>query len=150
MSAVYYGAAIFLHIVVPSVITVKYLQTNKVQTITDVKRDAFRSFLPVVIKGISLFLAEELHRSGYGVLRDSPVLPMFQNMLHDPTDAISVVALWFLLDLFHDTWFYFAHRALHFRWVLRNVHYMHHQSTTPSAFSGYSFHWYVGIVNAEV
>lgn len=146
----YYGAAVLLHFIVPSIISVKYLQTNKVQAISDVKRDAYRSLLPIFIKGISLFLAETLHRSGYGVMRESPVIPMFQKMFEDPTEVMSIVALWFLLDLFHDTWFYFAHRALHCRWVLRNVHYMHHQSTTPSAFSGYSFHWYVRILTAEV
>jgi len=45
-----------------------------------------------------------------------------------------------LLDAFHDTWFYWAHRALHSRLLYKRIHYMHHRSTAPTAFAGYSFH----------
>ena len=141
--AVYYGSAIFLHFIIPSVVPVKYLQPGKIQQAADVKRDAIRSFLPLVIKGLSLFAVEVIHRKGYGILRDTPVLPMIQNAFKDPRDIAAIISLWFFMDLFHDTWFYFVHRILHSRWILRHVHYMHHQSTTPSAFSGYSFHWQV-------
>lgn len=31
------------------------------------------------------------------------------------------------LDYLHDTWFYWTHRALHWRPLYANIHYMHHQ-----------------------
>ena len=117
--AVYYGVAVLLHFVVPKVITIKYLQPSKTQSASDIKRDALRSFLPLVIKGASLYAAEMMHRSGYGVLRDVSIFPMVQNITKDPRDLISVILLWFLMDLFHDAWFYFVHRILHTKWIFR-------------------------------
>ena len=134
---VYYTTAALIHYVIPALISVKRLQPTKTQSPSDVRRDMIRSFLPLVIKGLSLFIAETLHNGGYGVMNDSAFLAS----LLDPRQLPRIAGLWFARDLFHDTWFYFAHRCLHQRWVLRNVHYMHHQSTTPSAFTGYSFHW---------
>ena len=31
------------------------------------------------------------------------------------------------LDYLHDTWFYWTHRALHWRPLYTHIHYMHHQ-----------------------
>lgn len=65
---------------------------------------------------------------------------LFQ-VLSQPRGLAKIAFMIILLDLLHDSWFYFSHRFLHNPWMLRNVHYMHHQSTMPSAFTGYSFHW---------
>lgn len=51
--------------------------------------------------------------------------------------AACVVAL----DYLHDTWFYWTHRLLHWGPLMRRVHLMHHQSSIPTAYTGYSFHW---------
>ena len=45
-----------------------------------------------------------------------------------------------LLDYLHDAWFYVTHRFLHWKPLYRHVHYIHHKSAVPSAFTGYSFH----------
>lgn len=45
-----------------------------------------------------------------------------------------------LLDYLHDAWFYVTHRFLHWKPLYRHVHYIHHKSAAPSAFTGYSFH----------
>lgn len=45
-----------------------------------------------------------------------------------------------VLDYVHDAWFYWTHRLLHWRPLYKHVHYMHHKSTVPSAYTGYSFH----------
>lgn len=45
-----------------------------------------------------------------------------------------------LLDYLHDSWFYWTHRALHWRPLYKHIHYMHHESSAPSAYTGYSFH----------
>ena len=80
-----------------------------------------------------LTLVEILHRKGYGVLTDEPLL----SALSTPWGITCVMAMVISLDLFHDTWFYFAHRLLHRPYLMKRVHYMHHQSKVPSAFSGY-------------
>ena len=138
----YYGAAVLLHFVIPSMISVKYLQPNKTQSASHVKRDALRSFVPLVVKGISLYVAEVLHRKGFGVMKDTSVFPI-QTLFKNSSDLLYLVSLLLLMDLFHDTWFYFSHRFLHSRWMMKHVHFMHHESNTPSAFTGYSFHWQV-------
>ena len=86
--------------------------------------------------------AEGLHQRGYGVMRSDPLL----SLLSSPWGVLYVMVMVIALDFFHDTWFYFAHRLLHHRYLMRHVHYMHHQSRVPSAFSGYSFHWIEAIV----
>jgi Delta7-sterol 5-desaturase len=45
-----------------------------------------------------------------------------------------------VLDYAHDGWFYWTHRLLHWRPLYKHVHYIHHKSTAPTAYTGYSFH----------
>jgi sterol desaturase/sphingolipid hydroxylase (fatty acid hydroxylase superfamily) len=80
-----------------------------------------------------LTLVEILHRKGYGVLTDEPLL----SVLTTPWGITCGMAMVISLDLFHDTWFYFAHRLMHHPYLMKRVHYTHHQSKVPSAFSGY-------------
>ena len=45
------------------------------------------------------------------------------------------------LDILHDAWFYWTHRLMHsWRPLYRRVHSLHHESTVPTAFTGYAFH----------
>lgn len=41
--------------------------------------------------------------------------------------------------LLHDTYFYWAHRAMHMRWLFRRVHRLHHRSRTPTPWAAYAF-----------
>lgn len=43
--------------------------------------------------------------------------------------------------LLHDTYFYWLHRGLHHKKIFRSTHLVHHQSTNPSPFASYSFHF---------
>ena len=138
---VYYGIAFLLHYVVPAVVATRNVQRAK-QRHPDTMRDASRSLIPLLIKSYTLFAAEWLHYKGYGVMDNRGLAEVAKS----PSGLLQVLAMVALLDLFHDTWFYFTHRLLHSRWMLRNVHYMHHQSTNPSAFTGYSFHWCVVVI----
>jgi len=45
-----------------------------------------------------------------------------------------------LLIVWHDTYFYWTHRLLHTRWLLRHVHGVHHRSREPSPWTAFSFH----------
>lgn len=44
-----------------------------------------------------------------------------------------------LLPIFHDTYFYWTHRAMHHRRFYRHVHRVHHLSTNPSPWAAYAF-----------
>lgn len=53
--------------------------------------------------------------------------------------------IWFvvsivLMTLAHDTYYYWAHRAMHTRWLFKHVHVVHHQFTNPTPFAAYAFH----------
>lgn len=51
------------------------------------------------------------------------------------------------LDALHDAWFYFTHRLMHsWRFLYKNVHSLHHESTVPTAFTGYAFHPVEGVI----
>ncbi|WP_233268750.1 sterol desaturase family protein [Mucilaginibacter lacusdianchii] len=41
----------------------------------------------------------------------------------------------------HDTYFYWMHRLLHHKKLFRYTHLVHHQSTNPSPWTSYSFHF---------
>ena len=44
------------------------------------------------------------------------------------------------LILAHDTYFYWAHRFMHLKWVFKHVHRIHHLSTNPSPLAAFAFH----------
>ena len=52
------------------------------------------------------------------------------------------------ITLFHDTYFYWMHRAMHHRRLFRAVHLHHHKSRTPTAWAAYSFSAWEGIAEA--
>ena len=61
------------------------------------------------------------------------------------TDINQYGVLYFILSiplvvLIHDTYFYFVHRAMHSKLLMRHVHSLHHVSTDPTPFTGYAFH----------
>ena len=126
--ACYYLPAVVMHVVVPKWIEVRHLPPQGKRN-TEAWRDAKRSLVPVAIKAAVWKTVEELHRNGVGKLHE------------ERWSWIHAMLAWAALDLIHDTWFYWAHRLLHWRPLYKHVHYMHHESRTPNAFTGYSFHW---------
>lgn len=46
----------------------------------------------------------------------------------------------FLLTLVSDATFYWLHRAMHIPFFYNSIHHVHHRSTNPTAFTGFSFH----------
>uniref|UniRef100_A0A6U4SEX8 Fatty acid hydroxylase domain-containing protein n=2 Tax=Hemiselmis andersenii TaxID=464988 RepID=A0A6U4SEX8_HEMAN len=134
---VYYSLSVLLHYILPAVPGgVTRIQVQP-QPHAHTLRDARRAVLPIFIKSLTLYAGEWLYYHGYGRMDDRRLV----DVARDPVSVMQVLCLIFLLDLFHDAWFYWTHRLLHTKWMMRNVHYMHHQSTNPSAFTGYSFHW---------
>lgn len=45
-----------------------------------------------------------------------------------------------LMAVVHDSYYYWAHRLMHTRWLFKHVHRLHHQFTNPSPFAAYAFH----------
>lgn len=45
-----------------------------------------------------------------------------------------------LMVIWHDTWFYWIHRLLHWKPLMKKVHRVHHLSSDPSPFAAFSFH----------
>jgi Delta7-sterol 5-desaturase len=70
-------------------------------------------------------------------------------------DPLKYGLAWLLLSLpalivWHDFYFYWAHRLLHTRWMLRHVHHVHHRSRSPSPFAAYAFHPVEAFINGQV
>jgi Delta7-sterol 5-desaturase len=68
----------------------------------------------------------------------------------------SQYGLWWLLAslplmiVWHDFYFYWTHRLMHTRWMLRHVHGVHHRSRNPSPWAAYSFHPLEALINGLV
>ena len=45
-----------------------------------------------------------------------------------------------VLAIVHDSYYYWAHRAMHHPLVFRHVHKLHHTFTNPTPFASYAFH----------
>lgn len=55
-----------------------------------------------------------------------------------------------IMLLFHDTYFYWAHRFMHHPKVFKHVHLVHHRSTNPSPWAAYSFHPLEAVIETGV
>lgn len=55
-----------------------------------------------------------------------------------------------LMVIWHDFYFYWTHRLLHRKWLLRHVHGVHHRSRNPSPWAAYAFHPLEAVVNGLV
>lgn len=52
--------------------------------------------------------------------------------------------------LWNDLHFYCCHWLLHRKYFFKKVHYIHHQSYSPTAYSTYSFHWVEALLLSTV
>lgn len=55
-----------------------------------------------------------------------------------------------LLMFLHDTYFYFTHRLLHWRWFFRHWHRVHHLSRNPTPWAAFSFHPGEAVIEAVI
>ena len=61
-------------------------------------------------------------------------------MITPSENPVMFIALFFLVPFVHEVGFYFAHRFLHFPWLFRIAHYLHHRNNNPGPWSGLSMH----------
>eukprot|EP00877_Chromochloris_zofingiensis_P005495 jgi/Chrzof1/14947/Cz09g21230.t1 len=131
LTALYYLAGLVLHHVIPRVFPVKGIQLQP-RDKGDVARDAICSLGPIAVKAAIWTFVEQLHKRGYTKL--------YTGQITSIQDVLYIMFCIMLLDYAHDTWFYWTHRFLHLRPIYKYVHFEHHRSTSPSPFTGYSFH----------
>ena len=89
------------------------------------------------INGVLVYLGVE---AGIMTVLDRPGL---QGM---PYLVISTIGL----ILFHDTYFYWTHRAMHHPKLFRWFHRAHHRSITPTPFAAYAFDWPEAVVQSLI
>ena len=127
-SIVYYGAAVFLHYVVPFFLRRNLASVQKGRRVKNqVRREALASLGPLFVKSVLWSVVDWLV-----VVRESQQRSQESSWVTvhngDPGGIVSLIGTVVLLDMLHDTWFYWTHRLLHMKVVYRNVHYMHHES----------------------
>jgi Delta7-sterol 5-desaturase len=55
-----------------------------------------------------------------------------------------------LIAVVHDSYYYFAHRAMHSRLLFRHVHRVHHEFTNPTPFASYAFHPFEAVIELAI
>lgn len=64
--------------------------------------------------------------------------------------SIMIIPQVFALLFFHDLYFYFIHRLMHTRFLFHRIHYVHHQSVSPTPFTSFSFHPYEAVLEVLI
>jgi lathosterol oxidase len=60
------------------------------------------------------------------------------------------IAIFPLLFVLHDTYFYWAHRLMHHKKLFNLFHLTHHKSTNPSPWTAYAFHPLEAIIESGI
>lgn len=55
-----------------------------------------------------------------------------------------------ILNLWNEVHFFLIHRMMHIPFFMKHVHKIHHKSSVPTVFSGYSFHWFEALLLGTV
>jgi lathosterol oxidase len=55
-----------------------------------------------------------------------------------------------ILTLWNEVHFYLVHRLLHQDFMMKHIHFIHHQSSIPTVYSVYSFHWIEALLLSTV
>lgn len=123
----------------------KKLAFKKIQLqfpkITDYGRDLFFSTLSVIIFSVPPLL----------ILYSNSIRPLTTFYTHIPLFGWPYFILAFPLMLFmHDTYFYWAHRAMHHPKLFKTIHLVHHKSSNPSPWAAYAFHPLEAIIESLI
>lgn len=122
----------------------KSLLRNKIQSRPAGKADFLREILHSSISSIMLAITSII------ALSDSlrPHTFIYTDLHDYPLWWIPVSLL--LTLVVHDTYFYWMHRILHHKKLFKATHLVHHQSTNPSPWTSYSFHFLEAIAEGAV
>ena len=67
-----------------------------------------------------------------------------------PNTWLTVLAGLIVLTLWNEVHFYFVHRLMHQKFMMKQVHYIHHKSHVPTVYSVFSFHWVEALLLSTV
>ena len=94
------------------------------------------SFKSIILFGFSSLPIIYLIRSGTIELAENSV----SNII------IGIV----ILNIWNEVHFFIVHRIMHIPFFMKNVHYIHHKSRTPTVYSVYCFHWFEALLLSTV
>jgi len=92
-----------------------------------VSHEISRSMVSILIFSIQAIPLPWLIHNGY-----------FHIRFHHAWSCLWEIPVMFLWNEIH---FYAVHWLLHRKWLMKHVHYVHHQSKEPTVYSVFSFHW---------
>lgn len=67
--------------------------------------------------------------------------------IHNEVDGVRDLIAFIAYFLIYDAYFYWSHRLLHYGWLYKNVHVVHHRSLNPTPFASYSFHPFEAVLS---
>jgi lathosterol oxidase len=103
-------------------------------------REITYSFITILIFGVVIMLTTWASKHGYTRV-----------YTHINTYGYGYYALSILLMiLLHDTYFYWTHRAMHWKPLFKVAHKVHHLSTNPTPFAAYAFHPVEAVVEISI
>jgi lathosterol oxidase len=113
----------------------KQLHRYKIQSRTperkQIRFEIRNSLTTAAIFTLTMIAAGLLYRSGYTRIYSDPV--------KYGKGYLFISFIW--LIVLHDTYFYWTHRLLHTKWLLKHIHSVHHRSVNPTPWAAYvSFH----------
>lgn len=120
------------------------LHSSKIQQRTAQRKDFIREIINSVASAMFIAMAALVAISGN--LR--PYTRLYTTIYAFPWWWIPVSLL--LCLIVHDTYFYWMHRLLHHKKVFKITHVVHHQSTNPSPWAAYSFHFIEAFLEGAV
>ncbi|MDB4655261.1 sterol desaturase family protein [Flavobacteriales bacterium] len=103
---------------------------QKVPKTKDIKREVLYSLSSIVVFSIISMVTLHMIKTGRSA------------MYMDVSDY-GQLYFWLsipLLIVLHDAYFYWTHRAMHWKPVFKHVHLVHHKSTDPTPWAAFSFH----------
>lgn len=120
------------------------LHNSKIQQRIAERKDFIREITNSVLSSILIAIAAVIALSGS--LR--PYTSIYTDVNTYPWWWIPASLL--LSLVIHDTYFYWMHRLLHQKKLFRISHVVHHQSTNPSPWAAYSFHFVEAFLEGAV
>lgn len=67
-----------------------------------------------------------------------------------PNTWINILIGLVVPTLWNEIHFFVVHRIMHQRFFMKNIHFVHHKSITPTVYSVYSFHWFEAFLLSTV
>ena len=112
----------------------RYKIQEKYPNADKIKKEIVQSLVTLIVfSGIAttVYILNKLHVIHTKMYRDPELY-----------GGVSYMILSFILiTIWHETWFYWAHRIMHHKKIYSYVHAVHHQSVNPTPIAAYNFHW---------